>query len=141
MKNFTLSVIALTACCASALASTIPQLNLISLHLDKKLYNENYVIDADACEYVTGYCNDQLPGTIHDHESRHFDTGWVNWKPGWQPIPKHYKVVSYHLSVRHPNSGSDIIACGSDHPVPANARHISLKVFKLFGQMHCAIIG
>lgn len=128
---------ALSLCSAYAAANPTPQLSL-SLHLvGPSLQNANYVIDADACSYTSNVCNDTNRGTMHDHEARAFDDGWSGWLPNWQTLRNRYQLVSYHISVRRPNSGSDVVACGLNGTLPASLTQVSLYVFKQQGQLHC----
>ena len=122
-----------------AFANTAPQLTL-SLQLSSGLDNAAYVIDADACSYSKHVCDDRNRGTVHDHESRAFAEGWLHWRPNWKPLPSHYQLVNYHISVRHPQGSQDVVACNSRGSIPAHARHVTLSVKRsLFGSLVCKV--
>jgi hypothetical protein len=138
MKKFSL-ISALLCCSAVALANSTPQLSL-DLSLSKSLQGVNYLIDADACEYTKNTCDDSLPGTVHDHQSRSIGDGWTGWQPNWKAVPSNYQLVNYHVNVRLPSSWANVAACGTgNHELTPTTKHVSLRVFKLFGHVHCVM--
>jgi hypothetical protein len=139
MKKFLVAALCALGTTA-AFANPTPQLTL-SLHLvGDKLNDANYVIDADACSYTSNVCNDNNHGTMHDHESHAFDKGWTDWLPNWQTLSDHYQLVSYHISIRHPESGRDVVACGLNDMLPADVTKASLYVFERDNKLHCWLL-